>query len=274
MPPSRYDADTEADLRRTGRVARAGMRQMSRPYPELEAGKNKRFDTPTGTATLSKFPWESSPFSGKKVDKVTTRQEDFPKSKKDPVKYDELAALLTPNAAKAALGIKVPDLTDDEKRAATSAKALCEFSESQRNGGRKHMRGALRAVAEGKLTAKEALGGSEPGFPQAAVGGLKRHRKTVDGVAEEASLLSKRERTVIDAMSDSSEDGGDKGKTGGEKKKRRTEEAQILNDVFEYRLKIEPNRGKDRLKARQEALRKKSLKAKKDVFPKTPEIKL
>lgn len=196
--PAAAPAAPLSDEAARARVARAGLRQFKREYP---AGSGV-VHTPTGDAIAHKIYERNT--QGRPVDYIRTDPAAYPGST-EPKRYEHIAGTITPSAAAAALGSSA--LSADEsmpaRRASTTARALADVSEQQRNGGGKHARAALRTVAKGALSPQEVYAGKTPAFPQAkAPGGVQYHR---DVMAERA-VMTPAFKTVVEHFSDSSDD--------------------------------------------------------------------
>lgn len=196
--PAAAAAAQLSDEAARARIARAGLRQFKREYP---AGSGA-VQTPTGAAVAHKVFERNT--QGRPVDYISTDQAAYPGSS-EPKRYEDIARTITPSAAAAALGSSA--LSADEsmsaRRASTTARALADVSEQQRNGGGKHARAAMRSVAGGALSAPEVYAGRTPAFPQAkASGGMQYHR---DVMAERA-VMTPDFKTVVEHFSDSSDD--------------------------------------------------------------------
>lgn len=180
------------------KIARAGLRQMRREYPQ-----GGDVDTPLGPATTRKVHEKNT--RGQPVDYVATADAAYPGSQGEPKKYRDIGSRITPAAAAAA--VSAPDAdgsreSPDARRAGATASALAVVSETQRNGGGKHARAALRTVGIGRLTAEETYTGDSPAFPQSKPGGMAYHRKIMAGEAP----MTAAQREVVDNFSDSSDD--------------------------------------------------------------------
>lgn len=195
--PAAAPAAPLSDEAARARVARAGLRQIKREYP---AGSGV-VHTPTGDAKAHKVTEHNT--QGQRVDFITTDTAAYPGSS-EPKRYEDIGRTITPSAAAAALGSSA--LSADEsmsaRRASTTARALADVSEQQRNGGGKHARAALRTVAKGALSPQEVYAGDTPAFPQAKPGGMQYHR---DVMAERA-VMTPDFKTVVEHFSDSSDD--------------------------------------------------------------------
>ncbi|MDQ3288055.1 MAG: hypothetical protein M3Q42_07295 [Pseudomonadota bacterium] len=137
------------------------------------------------------------------VDYISTDQAAYPGTS-EPKRYEDIARTITPGAAAAALGSAPLSAAESmaARRAATTARALADVSEQQRNGAGKHARAAMRSVARDALPAQDVYAGQTPAFPQAkGPGGMQYHRDVMAGGTLTAGF-----KTVVDNFSDSSDD--------------------------------------------------------------------
>ncbi len=195
-PPPPLPTAPLSDEAVRARIARAGLRQFKRDYPS-----SGPVHTSTGDATARKVFERNTQVQ--RVDYISTKDADFPGTS-EPKKYADIAKNITPSAAAATLG-EGPLSAEESvsaRRSATTAKSLADVSETQRNGGGKHARGALRTIASEALPPAEVYDGESPGLPQAKPGGMQHHRDVMSGAAPVTPAL----RTVVDHFSDSSDD--------------------------------------------------------------------
>lgn len=212
---------------KAARVARAGLRGIER---EMRRGKRpyfKTISTPFGGIRRHPFKWESISWDKNEtsVDMITSSQKGaFEGTTGRWDSYASFIKYITPRVAEdVTYRLEILDekhkkikakrrgsLPVNEKRAAAMLYGLGLYSEHQRTGNRKWMRGVLRAVAEGKMTAEDAFSSTHAGFIQTSKGGMGKVRKFFERTANRKAagrggFNPKIVEIGIDAMSSDSE---------------------------------------------------------------------
>lgn len=164
----RRRASADAVSASGGRDGFMSQAQDMRKSDPKTAGK-QRLETNFGPVTASPFPTKDPGY------KITTQAKDYDK-KSVGHRYGDLVKGLRSSGAtdaQIATALLEPDkaahLNNPEaKNAAAKLSAIMGISEPQRvPGSDKAGRGALRMVADGKMSLDEALTGDTPGFPMA-----------------------------------------------------------------------------------------------------------
>jgi hypothetical protein len=182
------------------RIARAGLRGIERQKRRGNNQDPNKFMTPFGEVTRTPFRFEKVSWAKTEtpVEMITTRQQgEFKGTKGRWGSYASFIKYVTPQVAedvnyqlelldeksKTKRIHAIKPLNANEKRAAAMLYGLGRYSEHQRSGNRKWMRGVLRAIAKGKMTAAKAFDSDHAGFIQASKGGLKKLRNILQHAA-------------------------------------------------------------------------------------------
>jgi hypothetical protein len=253
-----------------GRLVRAGLRQLVRNARAqsvvartealmTSANPDERVMASTGSGQISlrKAPFERQTTTKGRVAYIQALKENFPGRTLPGESYPSLAPHITRKVAKKALddmkGVKTSAIAVRKKvMAAGKAKksddpvsamvaGLGVISESQRTGQTKFFRATLRRIAgDASFSGKDAftdLGKEgEASFIQAAPGGKRRFREAI----ESDTLPAQSRKTVVDHMSDSSDE--DDGETKLKNMKRRrvgdltpTEQRRVYSTLVDTR---------------------------------------